>query len=408
MIVHTPFAWLNAPAVQRAFDILEQDGAQARAVGGTVRNALLGLPVSDIDIACDALPEESLARARAAGVKVIATGLEHGTITLVIDGQPIEVTTLREDVETDGRHAVVRFGKSWERDACRRDFTMNALYVDRNGELFDPLGGLDDCLAGRLRFIGEAGQRIQEDYLRILRFFRFFARFVKGEPEQQAVEACERYKAGLAYLSPERVTKEVIGIISAPRAGEAIALMAQLGVLQAALRFRADEAALRRLLGLGATDDETRLAALLGAVDCAAHVKAGATGLRLSNKQIAGVSQRLAGAAQFSTCDHLLAALKALMVARGREVARGAVQLAAAQQSLTIAQAQQMLEVCRGWEIPLFSLKGADLLAAGVPAGPDVGMALGAAREAWVNSGYRLYREELLQIALKFSQGGCD
>lgn len=166
--------WLDSDAVQRAFDVLEQDGDVARAVGGTVRNSLLGEVVDDVDIACTALPDVVLARAKAAGVKAIPTGVDHGTVTLVINRRPIEVTSLREDVETHGRHATVKFGRDWTKDAQRRDFTMNAVYVDRHGDLFDPLGGVEDCLNRHLRFIGDARARIREDYLRILRFFRFF------------------------------------------------------------------------------------------------------------------------------------------------------------------------------------------------------------------------------------------
>lgn len=214
--------WLDSSAVQRAFDVLEQDGDVARAVGGTVRNSLLGEVVDDVDIACTALPDVVLARADAAGVKAIPTGVDHGTVTLVIESQPIEVTCLREDVETHGRHATVKFGRDWVKDAQRRDFTMNALYVDRHGELFDPLGGLDDCLNRHLRFIGDARARIREDYLRILRFFRFFATYGQGEINADGYAACVELKDGLSHLSKERITKEVLRTLGAPRVLDAL------------------------------------------------------------------------------------------------------------------------------------------------------------------------------------------
>ena len=172
--------WLKRPQVARVFSALSKDGVTTRAVGGAVRNTLLGIPVTEIDLATTALPDRVMALARAAGLKAVPTGIEHGTVTVIVDGMPFEVTTLRRDVETYGRHATVAFTENWEEDARRRDFTLNALYADRDGTVFDPLGGYGDLVEGRVRFIGEAEERIKEDYLRILRFFRFNAYYGKG------------------------------------------------------------------------------------------------------------------------------------------------------------------------------------------------------------------------------------
>ena len=190
-------AWLREGALARLLDVLSRDGEEARVVGGAVRNALLGEPISEFDVATTAVPQEVIRRATAAGFKPVPTGLDHGTITVVIGSRPFEVTTLREDVETFGRHATVRFGRDWTRDAERRDFTMNALSVTRDGILHDLVGGLADLAARRVRFIGDPDQRIAEDFLRILRFFRMHAAFGAGEPDRDGYLACIRGRGGV-------------------------------------------------------------------------------------------------------------------------------------------------------------------------------------------------------------------
>ena len=232
--------WLDAPALVAVFDALERDGDTVRAVGGAVRNTLLGLPVSDIDLATTALPEQVVERARAAGLKPVPTGIDHGTVTVVSHGQPFEVTTLREDVETHGRAATVRFGRSWTHDAARRDFTMNALYVDRHGGLHDPLGGLGDLQARRVRFIGDPHQRIREDYLRILRFFRFHAQYGEGSPDVEGLAAAAAEVEGLSLLSAERVGQEMRKLVVAPGALATLQVMARCGILEAVLGETAD------------------------------------------------------------------------------------------------------------------------------------------------------------------------
>src|SRR5437588_4814251 len=200
--------WLTSGLTARVLELLSGNGEEARVVGGAVRNALLKIPTGDIDIAPTALPDEVVRRARTAGIKCVPTGIEHGTVTLVVDAQPFEVTTLREDTETYGRKAKVAFGRDWIRDAERRDFTINGLSVDADGVVHDHVGGLADIEARRVRFIGDAGQRIAEDYLRILRFFRMHAAYGAGESDRAGYIACVEGRAGLASLSAERVRME--------------------------------------------------------------------------------------------------------------------------------------------------------------------------------------------------------
>ncbi|MEX0860899.1 MAG: CCA tRNA nucleotidyltransferase, partial [Cucumibacter sp.] len=224
-------AWLKAPATRAVFKALDGKAGRTRAVGGIVRDTLLGIGRADIDMATEFKPKEVMARAEAAGLTAHPTGIAHGTITLVHQGNPIEVTTLRRDIETDGRRAVVRFGTDWADDAARRDFTMNAVYAFANGKLFDPLGGVEDCLARRVRFIGHPDDRIKEDYLRILRFFRFFAVYGDGRPDAEGLKACARLKAGLAQLSAERVWGELKKLLGAEDPSRALLWMRTAAVL---------------------------------------------------------------------------------------------------------------------------------------------------------------------------------
>src|SRR5467141_1501634 len=223
--------WFKSGPAVRVLARLNCDGEEARVIGGAVRNALLKIPIGDIDIATTALPEEVVRRATAAGVKSVPTGIEHGTVTLVVDRQPFEVTTLREDTETFGRKAKVAFGRDWARDAERRDFTINGLSVDVDGVVHDYVGGLADIDARRVRFIGNANERIAEDYLRILRFFRIHAAYGAGEPDRAGYLACIGARAGLATLSAERVRMEMLKLMVAEGAPGAVAAMADGGLL---------------------------------------------------------------------------------------------------------------------------------------------------------------------------------
>src|SRR6201999_2975799 len=223
--------WLTSGPAARVLELLNGNGEEARVVGGAVRNALLKLPVAEIDIATTAVPAEVMRRAKAAGIKSVPTGIEHGTVTLVVEGQPFEVTTLREDTETFGRKAKVAFGRDWVADAQRRDFTINGLSVNADGVVHDHVGGLDDIAARRVRFIGDPNQRIAEDYLRILRFFRFHAAHGAGEPDRAGYLACIGGRAGLATLSAERVRMEMLKLMVAQGAAGAITAMADGGLL---------------------------------------------------------------------------------------------------------------------------------------------------------------------------------
>ena len=223
--------WLRSGPTARVLELLNGHGEEARVVGGAVRNALLKLPVADIDIATTALPAEVIRRAKAAGIKSVPTGIDHGTVTLVVDAHPFEVTTLREDTETFGRKAKVAFGRDWVRDAERRDFTINGLSVDAAGVVHDHVGGRDDIAARRVRFIGDPAARIAEDYLRILRFFRIHAAYGAGAPDRAGYLACIGGRAGLATLSAERVRMEMLKLMVAEGAAGAVQAMADGGLL---------------------------------------------------------------------------------------------------------------------------------------------------------------------------------
>ena len=225
-------AWLKTGALARLLGVLDGDGEEARVVGGAVRNALLEMPIAEIDVATTAVPDEVVKRVTAAGFKPVPTGIEHGTITVVIEKHPFEVTTLRRDVETYGRHAKVAFGRDWKVDAERRDFTINGLSATRDGTVYDYVGGLDDLAARRVRFIGDPAKRIAEDYLRILRFFRFHAAYgAGGHPDAEGLAACIAGRAGLDQLSRERVRMEMMKLLVAPHAVPTLIAMADSGLL---------------------------------------------------------------------------------------------------------------------------------------------------------------------------------
>lgn len=380
-------AWLNDPATQSVCSALTANGAQALFVGGCVRNALMGVAVSDIDIATDATPEEVLALAKAAGIKAIPTGIEHGTVTLVKNQIPHEVTTFRKDVATDGRRAVVAFSKEIAEDAARRDFTMNAIYAHPDGTIVDPLGGLADLLARRLRFIGIAENRIREDYLRTLRYFRFHAWYGDHEAgfDPEALAAIAANLDGLSQLSLERVTAEFLKLLRAPDPAPAIAVMRQIGVLGQVLPG-ADDRALAPLVHLqgqypdgdASFDPICRLAALGGAA-LQDH-------LRLSK-----ADGRLLAQLREAAVDTMAAA--ELSYRFGREVALQVVVLRAALLEQPVSPGLD--PDLRLGATAAFPLKAADLMPG--LSGAALGAALKQLEAAWVSSGFRLSRAELLQ-----------
>ncbi len=288
--------WLTHPASQAVCKALTDGGFQAYFVGGCVRNALLGQPVSDLDISTDARPEQTLKQAKQAGLKAIPTGIDHGTITVVADGIPFEITTFRRDVDTDGRHAVVDFADTMDEDARRRDFTMNALYAAPNGEVFDPVNGLPDLRAGHLRFIGGADQRIREDYLRILRFFRFSAWY--GDPalgiDADGLAACAENLDGLAQLSAERVGSEMRKLLSAAGPAPAMAAMAASGVLYTVLPgAQAQSLAILVHLEGDRSPDPIRRLAVIGGEDVSERLRLSNTDKRRLEAIQSGISMDL-------------------------------------------------------------------------------------------------------------------
>lgn len=397
--------WLRAPALQAVFDALEREGDHARVVGGAVRNTLLGHAVPDVDIATTARPQTVMERARAAGMKPVGTGIDHGTVTVISGGVPFEVTTLREDVETFGRQARVSFGLDWSRDAARRDFTMNALYADRQGRLHDPLGGLADCLARRVRFIGDADQRIREDYLRILRFFRFHASYGAGDIDRDGLGACLRQRDGLRQLSAERIGHEIRRLLRAPGAAAAVGLMNDCGLWEIAtggVAQVADFTALRDLpvAGEEVSAPELALVVLSGFVE--EDLDRLADRLRLSNAERERMRaaflarSALAGAGAFPGAA-------AQVYGHGRQGAIDGL-LAhwarlSAQGKVDSAGVSGLLEQLHVVPMPVFPLKGAELIARGHAPGPALGALLKRLEAEWRRSGFALGSDELLELA---------
>ncbi|PTW54973.1 poly(A) polymerase [Breoghania corrubedonensis] len=383
------------------FDAIAIDGDTARVVGGAVRNTLLGEPVGDVDIATTALPQTVMERAKAAGLKPIPTGIEHGTITVVSGGTPYEVTTLREDVETFGRHAVVRFSRDWQADAARRDFTMNALYADPDGAIHDPTGeGHADCLARRVRFIGDPHARIREDYLRILRFFRFHAHYGSGAIDAAGLSAVIAAREGIRQLSGERVGHEIRRILPAPYAVETVGVMAETGIIEIAfggvVRLE-DFAHLHRLKDFAAEagDAILRLAALSCFVQ--EDVDRLFERLRLSNAEAGRMALVLVAASSFSPALDDIACRERLY-RLGHETAIDAALLAWCRVAAG-AQDQswrRLIVSLRAQTVPVFPVAGRDLLALGMKPGPGLGEALRAIEADWIASGFTLGRDALL------------
>jgi len=371
--------WMMAPATVAVLDALEAAGGEGRFVGGCVRDALIGRPVADIDIATPMLPEAVIAAVEAAGLRAVPTGLAHGTITVVSAGRPHEVTSLRRDVATDGRRATVAFTKSWNEDAARRDFRLNALYADRHGQLFDPIGdGVADAVAGRIVFVGEPEQRIREDYLRILRFFRFRAWFGRGAPDRPALAACAALKDGIAQLSAERVSAELLKLLAAPDPSRAIHLMAETGVLAEVLPWTDGSRMFLLMIGIE-RDPLMRLSALLP--EDASTVRAAAEALRLSNAQKARLLAALPDEIEVDLAMSP-AAGRAALYQIGRQAFRDRVQRAWAMNLSQGEAAQALLALADQWVRPEFPISGSDLQAVGLAPGPGLGRIL-ADLEAW-------------------------
>lgn len=380
-------AWMQAAPLSRVMQAL---GGDARYVGGAVRNTLLGLPVRDVDIATPLLPDEVMRRLKDAGLHAVPTGLAHGTITGVVDGHSFEITTLRRDVATDGRHAVVAFATDWQDDAARRDFTINALYASTEGEVFDYFGGLADLAEGRVRFIGDAVARIREDYLRILRLFRFQAWYGKGEMDAASLQAAAAEKAGLAQLSGERIAQEFLRLLEADNPVPILRIMAAAGVLGEILPGALDIARLDALAAIDASnfflpDAILRLAALLRD-DRAAAV---AERFKLSNRD----RVRLEDLSSFTekVVSYLsIREVRRLLYRLGRERFRDRVFLRWAEdpKASNAISWRALLALADAWQRPVFPLTGRDVMQAGVPEGPLVGRILADVEEWWIDSDF--------------------
>ena len=394
--------WLAQPATRRIFATLSQGGHQVRAVGGAVRNTLLGQGVGDIDFATTARPEQVVELAERAGLKVVPTGLQHGTVTIVSDGHPHEVTTLRRDVETYGRHAKVAFTDDWAADARRRDFTMNALYADADGTVFDPLGGAGDLQARRVRFIGDAGARIREDYLRILRFFRFNAVYGTLPFDTEGLAACVRERAGLAALSAERVHAELMRLLKAEGALPALEAMFDWGLLVDVLGGVAYLERFRRLLAIEAagalpSSAVRRLAAL--AVVVAEDIDRLTGRLRLSNAERRGLV--CASRYRAASLPAEEAGARCALYRLGPDCFEDAVLLAWAEAGAGPDDPawRRFLELPQRWQAPRFPLSGADIVGLGVASGPDVGRVLRTVEEAWISAGFAGDKDSLMAHA---------
>jgi poly(A) polymerase len=410
--------WLKDADLQRLLSALNAGGEEARIAGGAVRNTLLGEAVADVDIATTTVPDETMRRAEAAGFKAIPTGIEHGTVTVTAGGKGHEVTTLRADVETDGRRAKVIFGRDWKADAERRDFTINALYAEADGTVVDFVGGLADLESRTLRFIGDAETRIREDYLRILRFFRFFAWYGSGRPDAEGLKACARLKDGLDQLSAERVWAELKKLLSAPDPSRALLWMRQAGVLTKALP-ESEKWGIDAIHGLVKAEQDLgwqpdpllRLEAMVP--PDAERMQALAERLKLSNADAerlkswalapkiepGGTESDLAKKLYRSGRQPILDWLKlSLASARVKGIESNDALVEAGGYS-------RLLKFSEKWTVPKFPLKGADLQAIGVPTGPEMGKLLKRLEEEWVESDFKPDSGALRERAAQLSKG---
>ncbi len=397
-------AWLSKGALPLLLDVLDGQGEEARVVGGAVRNALLKLPAQEIDVATTALPQEVVHRVQMAGFRPVPTGIEHGTITVVVDKTPFEVTTLRQDVETYGRHAKVAFGRDWRADAERRDFTINAFSATRDGTVYDYVGGLADLAARRVRFIGDPKQRIEEDYLRILRFFRFHAAYgTSDHPDREGLIACINCRAGLDQLSRERVRMELMKLMVAPHAVPTLIAMSDAGLTL-------------RVLGgvsyLGPFENMAKVEAAIGAAPDPVR-RLGALAVWVTED-----AERLWHRLRLANAEHeRLAAMgeawRRLSPAQGEQAARAllyrlgplhftdAALLAWARSQATAHHPawHALATLLQRWTAPVFPLKAADFMARGVEKGPALGAAMAAAEAAWIGADFPQDAAALAAIA---------
>ncbi|MGE0239578.1 MAG: CCA tRNA nucleotidyltransferase [Parvibaculaceae bacterium] len=388
-------SWLKDGALRRVFDALAAAGGEARVAGGAVRNTLMGEPVNDIDIATTLTPERIMKAGKKARLGVHPTGIDHGTITLVVGDKPFEVTTLRVDVETFGRKARVAFTDDWAADALRRDFTMNALYCSPDGKIYDPTKGYEDILRKRVKFVGAPAERIMEDALRILRFFRFHARYGAGLPDRDGLAACVRHRAKLKTLSSERIRQELFKLLEAKRASDTIRLMAARQVLKVLFAPAGDLSALARMAkvdqALGLRPDAV-LRLVLVAKD--------ALGLRARLRLTNAETRRLEAIAHHAGPTPSLRERerRAVLYHLGQETWRDTVRLgwAKAKAPVSSAKWRDLLAFADQWPVPHFPLTGKDLMTRGLKPGPALGRELSRLEDWWIASDFAADKDSLL------------
>lgn len=394
-----PPEWMRAPQTMRVMDAL--GAGNARFVGGCVRNMLLGCEVGDVDIATVWTPEEVTARLESAWIKVVPTGIDHGTVTAVIDKAPFEITTLRKDIETDGRRAVVGFTKDWREDALRRDFTMNTLLADMDGNIYDPTGeGVKDLEARRVRFVGDPAKRIAEDYLRVLRFFRFHAAYGKGEPDKDALAACREAAGKISTLSRERITQEVFKILSVENPVEILSVIFDNRILPGFVFPEYEPGLMRHVCTFqnrfGLAFIASRIFILSGL--SLKNVEAMEKILLLPKvfrKDIEAISQVLN--LPPLNKDH---AVRAAVYEYGRVPAAQALMIELAQDRVMNGYALKAIEIIQKWDIPDFPLTGNDLMKAGIKEGPELGAALRIAEDWWIENEFRPDRTALFNYLI--------
>ncbi|MEO1702536.1 MAG: CCA tRNA nucleotidyltransferase [Pseudomonadota bacterium] len=404
MVLQVSPAWLEEPSLVAVFDALESAGGEVRVNGGAVRNTLMEQPVADIDLSTTLHPQQVVDALATAGLKSVPTGIDHGTVTAISGGVGYEVTTLREDIETDGRRAVVRFATDWENDALRRDLTMNALYLSRDGTLHDPLGGLEDLRARNVRFVGDAETRIREDYLRILRFFRFFAWYGQGRPDAVGLKASAKLKDGLTSLSAERVWTELSKLLAAPDPSRALLWMRTTGVLTMILpeseKWGIDHIhpLIEAEAEFGWTPDAIqRLEAIIPPRDDI--VDGLSSRLKVPNLVRHRLKAWAEGTNRFSmeTPKSVRAALYRRRKQRSAVIDQLKLKTVLAKENRGIFP--ELLAIADGFEVPELPVKGQDLLNAGFEAGASLGDTLKRIEDAWVESDFTLDREALLALA---------
>ena len=398
--------WLYEVRLQAVFDAIEAAGGEARIAGGAVRNTLMGEAVGDIDLATTLVPEATLKALEKAGLKAVPTGIDHGTVTAVSDSTGYEITTIRDDIETDGRHAVVRFGTDWKRDALRRDLTINGLYCDRQGEIFDPLGSMEDVKARQVRFIGKADERIEEDYLRILRFFRFFAQYGAGRPDAEGLKAVTRLKEGLQRVSAERIWMELRKLLAASDPSRALLWMRTTGVLnfivpesekwgidfvapliEAETRFGWQGEAIQRLQAMirpdGAIARKLAKRLKLSNADRDRLLAWAMAELSEPPMDKDGLRQQIYYGDQQAITDRLRLAT-AIAISRNEPAEK-------------IEAIADNADFSSSWTPPQLPVSGKDLVKKGIPEGREIGRLLKRLEKTWVESDFSLSAEALLK-----------